>query len=118
MPRPIHDKVSLENLAEVTDAMAGYELTPDQEDYFDLLCRLIGDHEREKATTKLISVNAIDALQHLLEENAMTGADLSRLLGAHRSLVNPRTQIERLPVVYETCLGRLASVAPAVETVL
>ncbi len=86
MPRPIHDKVGLENVAEITDAMAGHELTPDQEDYFDLLCRLIEDYEREQAKTNRLSVTAIDALQHLLDENAMTGADLSRLLGVHRTL--------------------------------
>ncbi|MBI2925002.1 MAG: hypothetical protein HYY24_04765 [Verrucomicrobia bacterium] len=47
MPRPIRDKVDLENVTEVTDAMAGHDLTPDQEDYFDLLCRLIADYEGE-----------------------------------------------------------------------
>lgn len=41
MPRPIRDKVDLENVTGMTDAMAGHNLTPDQEDYFDLLCRLV-----------------------------------------------------------------------------
>ncbi|MFM2294046.1 MAG: hypothetical protein RLZZ350_459 [Verrucomicrobiota bacterium] len=27
--------------------MAGHKLTADQEDYFDLLCRLIEDYEKE-----------------------------------------------------------------------
>lgn len=84
-PRPIHDKVDFENVAEITDAMAGHKLTPDQEDYFDLLCRLIEDYEKEqglpapKATT-------LDALQHLLDAHDMSAADLARLLGVHRTL--------------------------------
>jgi len=40
MPRPIPDRVELENVTEVADAMAGHVLTADQEDYFDLLCML------------------------------------------------------------------------------
>jgi hypothetical protein len=47
MPRPIRDKVDLENVVGITDAMAGQDLTPDQEDYFDLLCRLVQDYETE-----------------------------------------------------------------------
>ena len=39
-PRPIHDEVEFQNVTEITDAMAGHKLTADQEDYFDLLCRL------------------------------------------------------------------------------
>ena len=42
-PRPIHDKAEFQNVTEITDAMAGHQFTPDQEDYFDLLCRLIED---------------------------------------------------------------------------
>jgi hypothetical protein len=48
-PRPIHDKVDFENVTEITDAMAGHKLTADQEDYFDLLCRLIEDYDKEHA---------------------------------------------------------------------
>ena len=46
IPRPIHDRMELENVVEITDAMAGHKLTPDQDDYFDLLCRLIEDYEK------------------------------------------------------------------------
>ena len=47
-PRPIHDNVGLHNVTEITDAMAGHAFTPDQEDYFDLLCRLIEDYEKDR----------------------------------------------------------------------
>jgi antitoxin component HigA of HigAB toxin-antitoxin module len=85
-PRPIHDKVDYENVTEITDAMAGHKLTPDQEDYFDLLCRLIEDYEKEHAQLDTSKVTGLDALQHLLEAHDMSAADLARLLGVHRTL--------------------------------
>ena len=85
-PRPLHDKVDFENVTEITDAMAGHKLTLDQEDYFDLLCRLIEDYEKEKAQLDTPKVTALDALQHLLDANDMSAADLARLLDVHRTL--------------------------------
>ena len=85
-PRPIHDKVDFENVAEITDAMAGHKLTADQEDYFDLLCRLIEDYEKEHAQLDTSKVTALDALQHLLDAHDMSAADLARLLDVHRTL--------------------------------
>jgi antitoxin component HigA of HigAB toxin-antitoxin module len=86
LPRPIRDQVDFDNLTEITDAMAGHKLTTDQEDYFDLLCRLIEDYESEHAQLAAPKVSGLDALQHLLDAHDMTAADLSRLLGAHRTL--------------------------------
>ncbi|MGH7952382.1 MAG: helix-turn-helix domain-containing protein [Limisphaerales bacterium] len=83
-PRPIHDKVDFENVTEIADAMAGHKLTADQEDYFDLLCRLIEDYEKERLDTPKVS--ALDALQHLLDAHEMSAADLARLLDVHRTL--------------------------------
>ena len=84
-PRPIHDKVDYENVTEITDAMAGHKLTADQEDYFDLLCRLIEDYDKEHAIDAP-KVTALDALQHLLDAQGMSAADLARLLDVHRTL--------------------------------
>jgi HTH-type transcriptional regulator/antitoxin HigA len=83
-PRPIHDKVDFGNVTEITDAMAGHKLTADQEDYFDLLCRLIEDYEKEHVNAP--KATALDALQHLLDANDMSAADLARLLDVHRTL--------------------------------
>jgi HTH-type transcriptional regulator/antitoxin HigA len=83
-PRPIHDKVEFQNVLEITDAMAGHKLTPDQEDYFDLLCRTIEDYEKEHVDAP--KVTGLEALQHLLDAQSMTAADLARLLDAHRTL--------------------------------
>jgi len=85
-PRPLHDQVELENVTEITDAMAGHKLTPDQEDYFDLLCRLIEDYDKEHAQLDTPKVTALVTLQHLLDANDMSAADLARLLEVHRSL--------------------------------
>ena len=84
MPRPIHDKVDFKNVVEITDAMAGHKLTPDQDDYFDLLCRLIEDYEKEIVDPP--KVTGLEALQHLLEAHGMVAADLARLLDIHRTL--------------------------------
>ena len=85
-PRPIHDKVELENVTEITDAMAGHKLTPDQDDYLDLLCRLIEDYEKDHAQLDTSKVTALDALRHLLDAHDMSAADLARLLDVHRTL--------------------------------
>jgi len=84
MPRPIHDEVELSNVSEITEVMAGHELSNDQEDYFDLLCRLIEDYEREQVVEP--EVHGLDVLNHLLEAHDMSAAALSRLLGASRTL--------------------------------
>ena len=86
MPRPIRDKVDFENVTEITDAMAGHKLTTDQEDYFDLLCRLIEDYEKEHTSLVPPKVSGLEALQHLLDARDMTAADLARLLDVHRTL--------------------------------
>ncbi|MEO5804550.1 MAG: helix-turn-helix domain-containing protein [Verrucomicrobiota bacterium] len=85
-PRPIHDKVDFENVTEITDAIAGHKLTADQEDYFDLLCRLIEDYEKEPAQLDTSKVTGLEALQHLLEAHDLSAADLARLLDVHRTL--------------------------------
>jgi antitoxin component HigA of HigAB toxin-antitoxin module len=84
-PRPIHDRVDFENVTEMTDAMAGHKLTADQEDYFDLLCRLVEDYEKEHPQPGA-PVTAVDALQQLLDAHDLSAADLARLLGVHRTL--------------------------------
>lgn len=86
MPRPIHDPAEYGKMTEVTDAMALWqeEFAPDQKDYFDLLCGLIGEYDREHVRWPQLSVRA--RLQHLLDEGGLSAADLSRLLGGSRNL--------------------------------
>src|SRR5437588_7057906 len=77
LPRPIRDKVDLENVIRITDAMAGHRFTVDQDDYFDLLCGLIEDYEREHEHLATPKVSGLDSLRHLVAEHGMTAADLS-----------------------------------------
>ncbi len=86
MPRPIHDRLDYGNVTEVTDAMALWqeEFTPDQKDYFDLLCGLVEEFDRNHVRWPRLSVRA--RLQHLLEQSGLSAADLSRLLGGSRNL--------------------------------
>lgn len=81
LPRPIHDKTTYENTVEIADVLAGFEqeMTDDQNDYFDLLCDLIG--KRDQETDRPTKLRALDLLNHLVKEHGLSGADLSRLLG-------------------------------------
>jgi len=86
LPRPIRDAVDYANVAEVADAMALWQddFTPDQRDYFDLLCSLMEDYDSENI--KWPKVSGLDSLKHLLAEHGMGGAGLSRILGGSRNL--------------------------------
>src|SRR6266853_1572002 len=86
LPRPIRDAVDYANVAEVADVMALWhdDFTPDQRDYFDLLCALIEDSDSENV--KWPKVSGLDSLKHLLAEHGLSGAGLSRILGGSRNL--------------------------------
>ena len=84
MLRPIHDKVAYENAIEVLDAMAGYKLNTEQEDYFEALSSLVEVYERQHVAEP--KVTGLNLLRHLVEANEVTAADLSHILGRDRSL--------------------------------
>jgi len=83
-PRPIHSAADFRRVTKISDAMAGRELNTDQEDYFDLLCRLI--EEWERSTVPKPKATALEMLQFLLDTHGMSGSDLSSLLQVHRTL--------------------------------
>lgn len=85
-PRPIHDDVGYRNTVEISDVFAGFEdrMTPDQNDYFDLLCQLIEKYDAETAKSPKLGTSAL--LRHLLAEHGLSGAGLSRILGKSTSL--------------------------------
>jgi HTH-type transcriptional regulator/antitoxin HigA len=85
MLRPIHDKVDYSNALEILDAMAGHTLSPDQDDYFEALSLFVEVYESSHLPG-LPSQRGLPLLKHLVEETGMSAADLSRLLGADRSL--------------------------------
>ena len=81
-PRRLRDKTDYNNTLEVVDAMAVHAeaFTKDQEDYFDTLFTLLEVYEAEHV--KLKKVAPLKLLQSLCEEHRLSGADLSRILGA------------------------------------
>ena len=86
LPRPIHDAMDYANVVEVADAMALWhdDFTRDQADYFDLLCSLIEEYDSKHV--KWPNTTGVDVLKHLLGEQGLAAADLSRLLGGSRNL--------------------------------
>ena len=60
------------------------DFTPDQADYFDLLCSLIEEYDAQHV--KWPTLRGVDILKHLLSEHGQTAADLSRILGGSRNL--------------------------------
>lgn len=86
LPRPIHDEIEYQNTLATARVFAGFEeqMTADQGDYFDLLTSIL---ERwEAVSSEWRDVPALEILKQLLEEHDLSGADLSRVLGASRHL--------------------------------
>ena len=86
LPRPIHDRVELENATEMVDLMAGHRLNAEQADYLDLLSDLIAVYEEEHASVKIHKMAPREALHYLLEEHGLNASQLAVLLGVDRSL--------------------------------
>ena len=85
VPRPIHDQTAYENAVEVVHALAGFKLNRDQDDYLELMAKLIEDYERE-TTPEPTPVKGTKALEFLLKENDLSVDDLSRIIGVDRSI--------------------------------
>lgn len=85
VPRPIHDSASYDNAVEIVHALAGYKLNRDQEDYLELMAKLVEDYERE-TVPEPTPVKGIEALKFLLADNDLSGDDLGRIIGVNRSI--------------------------------
>lgn len=86
LPRPLRDAADYDNTVEISDALALWQdnFSPDQRDYFDLLCTLIEEYDAGQVNWP--KVKGRDVLQHLLDEHNLAAADLSRILGGSRNL--------------------------------
>ena len=80
-PRPIHDKVDLANATEILDAMAGHDLTADQEDYLDVLSDLVHKYEAAQEAALRAESTPVERLRFVVEQAGMSASDLGRLLG-------------------------------------
>ncbi|MCE5277900.1 MAG: transcriptional regulator [Planctomycetaceae bacterium] len=94
MPRPLHDDVDYRNALAVLDAMAGFDMNADQEDYFDAIATFVEKYEAEHHAVGQETMTPVELLRSLLAEHEMTESDLGRLLGdcslGHRILTGQR----------------------------
>lgn len=86
LPRPIRTRSEYQEIAAIADTMAPHiqRFSEGQDEYFEMLSSLLEDYDRQNVTW--LKTSGIQALQHLLDENNMTPADLSRLIGGSRNL--------------------------------
>jgi HTH-type transcriptional regulator / antitoxin HigA len=86
LPRPIRTVADYDSVAVIADAMAPHidNFSTGQDEYFAMLAAVLEDYDRARITSPRVS--GVAALQHLLDENSMTAADLSRLIGCSRNL--------------------------------
>jgi len=95
MPRPIRDEVDYRNALEVLDALAGFEMNADQEDYFEAVSTFVEKYEAEHQAIETRRLSPVEMLHYLVEEHGMTESDLGRLLGdrslGHRVLTGERS---------------------------
>src|SRR5580698_1279176 len=85
VPRPIHDRASYENAVEVVHALAGFKLNRDQDDYLELMAKIVEDYERE-TVAEPAPVRGIESLRFLLKENDLTADDLGSIIVVDRSI--------------------------------
>jgi HTH-type transcriptional regulator/antitoxin HigA len=85
VPRPIHDRATYDNAVEIVQALAGFKLNRDQEDYLELMARLVEEYERA-TIPEPAPVKGIETLKFLLEDNGLSGDDLGRMIGVSRSI--------------------------------
>ncbi|HUT58429.1 MAG TPA: transcriptional regulator [Phycisphaerae bacterium] len=94
MPRPIRDEVDYRNALEVLEAMAGFEMSNDQHDYFEAISTFVERYEAEHHAIELKTLSPNEILRRLMEEHGMSESDLGRLLGdrslGHRILSGER----------------------------
>lgn len=113
-PRPIHDRIELDNTTAIIDAMAGHDLTDDQADYLDTLATLADRYETEHDPVDTSSVSGAALLRVLMEANDMTTTDVAEILGVDRSLVSHTLAGRRsLTWAHAKALGDRFAIDPA-----
>ena len=86
LPRPIHDEAEDAEATAMMNALAVFtRLNAEQQDYFDVLTEFVDEFDKAKRV-EWPKITGREALKHLLEENGMTAADLSRMLRTSRNL--------------------------------
>lgn len=94
MPRPLHGEADYRHALQVMDAMAGFDLNGDQQDYFEALATFVEKYEAADRERIAGDLSPVELLRALLTEHGMSESDLGRLLGdrslGHRILSGER----------------------------
>jgi len=94
MPRPLHDEVDYGNALTVLDAMAGFKMNADQEDYFEAVATFVEKYEAEHHAIGASRMTPVQLIRSLMKQHDMSESDLGRLLGdrslGHRILSGER----------------------------
>ena len=94
MPRPLHDDADYRCALRVLDAMAGFELNSDQEDYFEAPATFVEKYEADHHALDVADMTPVELIRSLMDEHAMNESGLGRLLGdrslGHRILTGER----------------------------
>lgn len=94
LPRPIHTRDGYRAALAVAEAMAGHDLTKDQDDYLEALTTFVGEWETAHEEN-LPKATPLELLAFLLAENGLSGSDLAQILGTSRSLASRLLSGER-----------------------
>ena len=88
LPRPIHDESEDQPATAMMNALAVFpKLNAEQQDYFDVLTEFVDSSDQAKPRrAPWPKATGLDVLKHLLAEQNLSAADLSRILGASRNL--------------------------------
>lgn len=84
LPRPIHDDDANGAATVMIDALAGFTLNDEQEDYLEAVSHFVSEYEDDEDAMEKLP--GIDFLRAIIEDNGLSGADLSRILGGSRLL--------------------------------
>ncbi len=86
LPRPIHDDAEDAKATAMMNALAVFaRLNADQRDYLDVLTEFVDEFDKRKKI-RWPKISGLDVLKHLMEEQGMSAADLSRILDTSRNL--------------------------------
>jgi HTH-type transcriptional regulator/antitoxin HigA len=84
-PKVIHDEVEFGNASEIINAMAGFDLNTDQEDYLETVSILVDEYDR-KHNPQPARGEPVEVLRHLVEDHNLSSRALGRILGKDESL--------------------------------
>jgi len=114
MPRAIHDEVEFHNAFEIMNALAGFDLNSEQEDYLETVSILVDEYDR-KHNPQPNRTKPINVLRSLIESANLSSRELGRILGKDESLGSKLLAGERaITVKHAVKLGKRFGLDPVI----